>query len=268
MKLKIGVVQMDTVLGRPEENRRRFRALLEQVAGGADLVIFPETWNLGFYPDNVSLLAEEGGQAINSFVAELARRHRVNICAGSIAERVGNDLFNTTYVFDREGEVIGRYQKIHLFTHGREHHYFAAGSRPGLFTAEGAKWGQMICYDLRFPELARTLALAGAQVLLVPAQWPCARLHHWRTLLTARAVENQLYVIGVNSCGPMIGGRRACGHSLVIDPWGEIMAEAGEGEETLVVELDLERVEEVRREFGVFPDRRPDVYHLQEKEPF
>ena len=195
MKLKIGLVQMATLLGRAEENRRRFQELLAGVAGEADLVVFPETWNLGFYPDNVSRLAAGEGERTRTFVAELARRYRVNICAGSIAEGVDGALYNTTYVFDRQGEVIGRYRKIHLFTHGREHHYFTAGSRPGLFAAEGITWGHMICYDLRFPELARTLALAGARVLLVPAQWPGARLHHWRTLLLARAIENQRYVI-------------------------------------------------------------------------
>ncbi|HHW54999.1 MAG: carbon-nitrogen family hydrolase [bacterium] len=264
MKLKIGLAQMDTVLGRGEENRRRFQELLEELAGEADLVLFPETWNLGFYPQKVSQLAEGEGETTKSFVAGLARRHRVNICAGSIAEGEDGKLYNTSYVFDRQGELIGCYRKIHLFTHGKEHHHFSAGSRPGLFTAEGITWGQLICYDIRFPELARTLALAGAQVLLIPAQWPYARLHHWRTLLMARAIENQLYVIGVNSCGTMVGGRKACGHSLAVDPWGEIMAEAGEGEETLLVELDLARVEEVRREFGVFTDRRPQLYALEE----
>ena len=119
MKLKIGLAQMDTVLGRGEENRHRFQELLEELAGEADLVLFPETWNLGFYPQKVSQLAEGEGETTKSFVAGLARRHRVNICAGSITEGEDGKLYNTSYVFDRQGELIGCYRKIHLLPTAR-----------------------------------------------------------------------------------------------------------------------------------------------------
>jgi omega-amidase len=263
-KIKAAAIGMDTRLGELEANHRRAEALITRAAeAGAELIALPETWNLGFYPQNVAQLAEEGGKSSNTLIRCLAQKYGVTIFSGSIAERRGDVIYNTTYVFNKQGDCISEYQKIHLYTHGKEHEYFTPGSKPAIFTTAGVKWGHIICYDLRFTELSRLLALQGAQVLLVPAQWLCARIDHWRTLLQARAIENQFYTIGINSTGMMVNDIPACGHSLVVNPRGEIMIEAGQTEEILVVELDLSLVDQVRREFALLPDRRPDVYRLE-----
>ena len=123
----------------------------------------------------------------------------------------------------------------------------------------GVPAATIICYDIRFPELARKLALNGAQLLFVPAEWPHPRLHHWRTLLTARAIENQMYVIACNRVGRS-GETSFFGHSMIINPWGEIVTEADENEQIVTAEIDLELVAKVRSTIPVFEDRRPDVY--------
>jgi omega-amidase len=124
----------------------------------------------------------------------------------------------------------------------------------------------MICYDIRFPELARTLALDGAKILFVPAEWPHPRLHHWRTLLMARAIENQMFVVSCNRVGTS-GSTHFFGHSLIIDPWGEIIAEGAEHEEIITAALDLTEVDKVRGRIPVFEDRRPELYKTTLKSP-
>ena len=140
-----------------------------------------------------------------------------------------------------------------------EEKHLQSGDKLGLLNVSGTDAGMMICYDIRFPELARKLAINGAKMLFVPAQWPNPRLHHWRTLLMARAIENQMFVIACNRCGTS-GTSTFFGHSLIIDPWGEIIAEAGEEESIIRAEIDLALVDTIRSKIPVFEDRRPQLY--------
>lgn len=261
---QIALIQTDIVLGEPELNRISIEKKMEAAVRSAvkpDLIVLPEMWNTGYALKQIKELADPEGSETRKWVSEFARRHGVLVVAGSIAEKRGDRIYNTMLIFDRNGREAGAYSKIHLFGLMDEEKHLASGDRTVSFELDGIKAGASICYDIRFPELARTLALDGIQMLFVPAEWPHPRLHHWRTLLTARAIENQMYVIACNRTG--IGGNDVFfGHSLIIDPWGEVVAEGGEGEEIVTGRVDLNLVRRVRERIPVFTDRRTDVYDL------
>ncbi|MFD0586966.1 carbon-nitrogen family hydrolase [Paenibacillus sp. GCM10027627] len=265
-RLRIALLQMHIEAGKPEVNKAKLKAMLEQSivseGGKPDVIVLPEMWNTGYALTEIRQLADRNGEETRALLSDFSKTNGVSIVGGSIAETKTDGVYNTIYAFDREGKEIGNYSKIHLFRLMDEEKYLKAGDKPGGLQIEGEQAGMMICYDIRFPELARTLALQGAKMLFVPAEWPNPRLHHWRTLLTARAIENQMYVIACNRMG------QSCettffGHSLIIDPWGEVVAEAGEEETILYGEIDLELVEQVRSKIPVFEDRRPGLYSLE-----
>lgn len=261
-KLAIALLQMHVEAGSPEVNYRKLEAMLAQAVAAdpkPDIIVFPEMWNTGYALDQIDQLADQNGERTKAFLGEFAREHSVHLVAGSIAEGRSDGVYNTAYAFDRTGQVQADYDKIHLFRLMEEEKYLQPGGKPGKLDIDGAAAAMMICYDIRFPELARKLALEGAKILFVPAEWPNPRLHHWRTLLTARAIENQMYVVACNRVGQS-GSTSFFGHSLVIDPWGEIIAEAGEEEAIVTAELDLALVDEVRSRIPVFEDRRPQLY--------
>jgi len=264
-KLKLALVQMDIHAGEPDENYARLAELLERAVGEGDkpdAIVVPEMWNTGYALAEIRSLADAEGARTKAFISAFCKKHGVYVIAGSIAESrasLGGAVTNTSYGFDREGNQISEYSKIHLFKLMDEHLHLEAGDVLGRFEMEGVPAGAMICYDIRFPELARKLALDGAKVLFVPAEWPHPRLHHWRTLLQARAIENQMYVVACNRSG-ISGSTHFFGHSMVIDPWGEVLAEAGEEETILRAEIDLALTDEVRGRIPVFEDRRPSIY--------
>lgn len=259
--LKIALIQMNIEAGNPDANFAKMEAKLEAAAAlepKPDLIILPEMWNTGYALTEIVGLADPDGSRTKAVISEFSRKHEVNVLAGSIAQLRGDAVTNTIHVFDRNGGIIAEYSKIHLFQLMNEHLHLKAGDSPGNFELEGTSAAAMICYDIRF-ELARKLALGGAKILFVPAEWPHPRLHHWRTLLQARAIENQMYVVSCNTVGES-GGANFFGHSMVIDPWGKVIAEASEEETILTAEVDLALVDEVRVRIPVFADRRPSIY--------
>lgn len=261
-RLRLALIQTDVRPGETDANFAAMERWLERAASlprKPDVIVAPEMWNTGYALDRIGGLADPDGRRTKALLAGFCRRHRVNVIAGSIAEAGEEGVANVAYAFDRDGREAVRYAKIHLFPLMDEHRHLRAGDRPGLFALEGTQAGLLICYDLRFPELARHLALAGARLLFVPAQWPHPRLHHWRTLLMARAIENQVYMIGCNRVGES-GGMSFFGHSMVVDPWGNVVAEAGEEETILTVDIDPGAVDEVRKRLPVWESRRPDLY--------
>ena len=155
--------------------------------------------------------------------------------------------------------MVRKYTKIHLFQLMEEHRYLAAGDQLAIVDTKWGRFGLAICYDLRFPELFRSYALSGVKAVLLVAEWPHPRLAHWQILLRARAIENQMYIIACNRAG-VSKDAHFCGHSCVINPWGEIVAEAEEHEELLVTEIDMDKVDQVRAKIPVFADRKPEVY--------
>lgn len=259
----ISLIQCDIKLGEPAVNVGRMTEMLQSAAEAGekpDVIVLPEMWNTGYALDRLTALAQKDElNGIRRIMSELASRYQVQIVAGSIAEHREGSHYNTMYVYNRSGEEIAAYSKIHLFRLMEEEKYLAHGKALGHFELDGLPSAGIICYDIRFPELARRLALQGAQILFVPAQWPHPRLNHWRSLLVARAIENQMFVVACNRVGNS-GSQAFCGHSLIVDPWGDILAEGGEKEEILSAQLDLGLVTEVRSRIPVFTDRRPEYY--------
>lgn len=261
-RLRVSLIQMDISLGRPDDNFAKLSLLLDKAINDVekpDVILFPEMWNTGYSLEQINELADENGERTKRFIAEFCRKHQVHIIAGSIAQKQGTEVRNTIYVFNRDGEITADYSKIHLFRLMDEEKYLVCGNQIGHMEIEGNPAGVMICYDIRFPELARTMALNGAKVMFVPAEWPHPRMHHWRTLLMARAIENQMFVVACNRVG-VSGTTEFFGHSLVIDPWGEIIAEGGEEEQIIFATIDLDEVDRVRKKIPVFEDRRPHIY--------
>lgn len=262
-KLRLALVQMNIEAGNPDVNFAKMLKRLEDAVSHhpkPELIVLPEMWNTGYALEQIHALADPDGERTKKLLSDFCQRHEVSVLAGSIAQRRGDAVTNTVHIFDRSGEVIGEYSKIHLFQLMNEHLHLQAGNTPGRFSIGEIPAAVMICYDIRFPELARTLALGGAKILFVPAEWPHPRLHHWRTLLQARAIENQMFVVSCNTVGDS-GGTSFFGHSMVIDPWGEVLAEAGDAETILTAEIDLALADEVRGRIPVFADRRPNLYN-------
>ncbi|MFB0845613.1 carbon-nitrogen family hydrolase [Paenibacillus oleatilyticus] len=258
----LALLQMDIAIGEPERNFAKLESLLnEAVAHDSkpDVIVFPEMWNTGYALDRIQELADRYGERTEALLSAFSRKHGVNIVGGSIAEKRDDGVYNTIFAYDRQGNRAGDYSKIHLFRLMDEEKFLQSGDCAGELQLDGIPAGMMICYDIRFPELARKLALGGAQILFVPAEWPNPRLHHWRTLLMARAIENQMFVVSCNRVG-VSGTTEFFGHSMVIDPWGEVLAEGGEAETIVRAAVDLSQVPAVRSKIPVFEDRRPSLY--------
>jgi omega-amidase len=259
--LRVALIQMEIALGRPDENRTCAAALVREAAQGADLVMLPEMWTTGYALKRLSgNLADRDGEPTASFLAELARECGIYLVGSAADERDGH-VYNSATVYGPDGSRLAEYAKVHLVPMMEEDIYLTPGDRLAMADLGGVQAGLAICYDLRFPELFRTLALGGAQLMLIPAEWPLQRLHHWRTLVVARAIENQCFVLACNRVGSD-GANQFPGHSMVVDPWGNILAEGGEGEETVRATLDLSAVADARFRVPVFRDRRPDLYRL------
>ena len=259
--MRVSLIQMNMALGAPEENFAHAKELVRKAAADApDVIVLPETWNVGFFPKlNLSAQAVCAGELVREWFGRLARELSINIIAGSVADMRGGSVYNTSYIFSRDGTCIASYDKTHLFTPMGEEQFFAYGDRVVDFTIDGVRCGIIICYDLRFGELIRTLALRGIEVLFVPAQWPEVRSFHWNILNRARAIENQIYVACCNSCGTADGTKYG-GRSALIHPLGETIVQAGAEEEIVTGEIDLAVLREIRETINVYRDRRPELY--------
>jgi omega-amidase len=235
------------------------RMAREAAAAGASLICFPEQFVTGWSPEALQGSGESLDGPLTAAFARIARENGIAV-AGSIVEAVpGRRPRNTVVVLDEDGKLLAAYAKIHLFSPEGENRYYTAGDRIATFAVDGATFGIAVCYDLRFPELFRIYALAGAECVLVPAAWPCCRLPHWEILLRARALENRYYVAGVNTAGRP--GEVYCGGSLAADPDGTVVARGRNGTQLLSVEVDPAAVHEAQSGLPSLSDRRSDLYH-------
>jgi len=262
MKKKIVSIQFPVQLADIAHNQEKVKALVAKACQSyqPDIILLPETWNLGFFPENAMELAEDYVASTSAgLLRELAKDYQVNIIGGSIIVKENGLVRNRSLTYDREGNLIRVYDKSHLFSPAKENESFAAGEENEVFTLDGIKAAHMTCYDIRFPELARKLALDGAEILFVSAEWPHPRLHHWQILNQARAIENQMYVVTANGSGTAYD-LHFCGHSSIINPWGEPLLEATKDEEILYAAIDVEQVQEIRKKIPVFMDRNEKVY--------
>ncbi len=252
------MIQFDVLTGRVEENLAIVSAYLEKMAAqGVQLAVLPEMFTCSFDNENLNRHAQTTHDVI-TWLSGFAKDNRMAL-AGSLPVADSAGIYNTMVVIDTDGSVAGNYQKIHLFRLTRENDYYAPGNRIDTVQTGLGPVGLMICYDIRFPELSRSLYLKGAQILLVSAQWPTPRVHHWQSLLTARAIENQLFVIASNRTGAD-SSLEFPGSSVIIDPFGDILADAGKEAGHATAAIDLNRVETARNMIPCRTDRRSDIY--------
>lgn len=253
-----GIAQFDVRLGDVAANQASAGTAVRELAdAGADLAVLPEMWSCGFDNANLPKQARTTPSVLEQ-VTKWAEHHHM-VIAGSLPETDGRNIFNTLYVIDKDGTRTGAYRKIHLFSPTGEDRFFAAGSRAVVCDTSVGKLGLMICYDLRFPELCRTLALQGATTVVVSAQWPNVRIQHWEVLLQARAIENQLFVVASNRCGkdPSI---EYGGSSAVVSPLGNVVSCSEDRQETVVSTLDFKELDDFRTRIPCLKGRIPEAY--------
>lgn len=261
--MKVSLIQMDATDDKAANLATAERLIAEAVAADApDMVVLPEMFSYhGMSPEGRREAAEPipGGDTY-ARLQEFAVRHRILVHGGSFIERDGDKIFNTTVAFDRDGEELARYRKIHLFDvttqDGREYRESAVYSRGGTvvtYEAENLRFGCSICYDLRFPELYQALAKAGAHVIMVPSAFTLLTgKDHWEALLRARAIETETYVVAAAQWGPYPGGKGASyGHSMIVDPWGQVVCRIPEGDGFATARLDAAYIDVVRRRIPV-----------------
>ncbi|MFJ9345243.1 carbon-nitrogen family hydrolase [Streptomyces sp. NPDC101237] len=255
--MRASLIQIDVNENESVEARRRRVSALVRDQAGADLVVLPELWTTGaFAYERFAVEAEPLEGPTFEAMAKAASDAGVWLHAGSIPERdPEGPLYNTALVFSPSGEIAAAYRKIHRFGFDKgEAVLMGAGQDLVTVRLPETTLGVTTCYDLRFPELFRALVDAGAETMVVSAGWPERRRAHWTLLARARAVENQAFVLACGTAGTHAGVPQA-GHSIVVDPWGEVLAEAGAGEQVLTVDLDPARVAATREQFPALKDR-------------
>ena len=247
-----------------EERRDRVLNLVEGLT--ADLVVLPELWPTGYFAfDRYAAEAESMEGETVTGLRRIAARCGITLMGGTFVERHADGLANCAVTIGPDGSILHTYRKIHLFGYqSEEARLLTPGTDLTVAETAFAPVGTSTCYDLRFPELYRKLVDQGAQMVIIPAAWPLARLEHWRLLLRARAIENQVFVIACNGAGTQHGTELA-GHSVIIDPWGNVVAEAGSEAESLTATIDLANVTRIRAEFPVLEHRRLGVEHRPER---
>ena len=261
--MKVSCIQMDVQLGQPEENHRLAEGLIRQAAKeGPDVILLPELWDVGFFPkENLKELADPDCAKVKAHMGALARELGINIVAGSVACLREDRVYNTACVFGRDGSLLAQYDKTHLFSPMGEDDFFAKGDHICRFQMDGHDVGILICYDIRFPELTRSMTVPGLEMLFMVSQWPDVRVPHLQVLTQARAIENQMYLACCNACGKA-GDTQYGGHSSIIDPWGTVLTQAGAAQEIITAECDFQVNAKIRSSMHIFADRRPELYQI------
>jgi len=256
----VSAVQMDVRLGDLKRNVEKATRMIEKAGSrGSNLIVLPELWPLGFDYEAMANMPPSYIDDILSLLGDMAYKYRAYIVGGSVGEVGDGKFFNTCYLIDPAGNVEGKYRKVHLFKEMGETEFFEPGNTHGFISTHLAKLGIAICYDIRFPELFRRIALAGAEIICVPAQFPYPRQEHWEVLLRARAIENQVFVVGCNRVGKM-KNTEFFGRSMIIGPYGETIEQADEGECVITEIIDVDRLYDLRKVLPSIERRRPEAY--------
>jgi len=259
--LTVSVCQVEVVRGEPHRNVEHVLELARLAAAAeVDVVLLPEIWNASVPLEEVGLYMDsEWIDGARDELSRIARGYGVNLVAGSMVVGDEGRLFNRSFVYDRRGREIFRYDKLHVYEGLGEQGYISPGSSLGLFELDGVRMGLAICFDLDFPEVCRALALRGAKLVLAPVAWQTEFLYAMRHLAAARALENQVFVVTCNRCDE--GSRVSYGgHSMGYGPDGKKVFELSDREMVFRVELDLSYVERIRGSYRVFSARRPSLY--------
>ena len=270
-KIKIAAIQMSTVADKME-NVRTVKAYLEKIKDeNPDFVILPEMFCCPYQTENFPIYAEKEGGPVWQQLSGYAKQYGIYLIGGSMPEKdAEGNVYNTSYIFDREGKQIGKHRKVHLFDIDvkggqtfKESDTLTAGDSDTVFDTEFGKIGVMLCFDIRFPELSRMMVNDGAKVIFVPAAFNVTTgPAHWELSFRTRALDNQIYMVGCAPARDVSAGYISWGHSIVTDPWGRVTGMLDENEGILLAELDMDYEEQVREELPLLKSRRKDIYQL------
>ncbi len=272
-KIKIAAIQMSTVADKME-NVRTVKTYLEKIKDeNPDFVILPEMFCCPYQTENFPIYAEKEGGPVWQQLSGYAKQYGIYLIGGSMPEKdAEGNVYNTSYIFDREGKQIGKHRKVHLFDINvkggqtfKESDTLTAGDSDTVFDTEFGKIGVMLCFDIRFPELSRMMVNDGAKVIFVPAAFNMTTgPAHWELSFRTRALDNQIYMVGCAPARDVSAGYISWGHSIVTDPWGRVTGMLDENEGILLAELDMDYEEQVREELPLLKSRRKDIYQLSQ----
>ncbi|SET62405.1 Predicted amidohydrolase [Natronincola peptidivorans] len=271
-KFKVAICQM-LVTDNKEENLSKAEEMIREAKReAAEVIILPEIFNCPYNNEYMVEMAEDYPGKTTDMLSSLARELQVYIIGGSIPEKAGDKVYNTSFTFNKNGELIGTHRKMHLFDIDiegkitfKESDIVGYGEEVTVVETEYCKIGVAICYDMRFPELMRLLALKGAEVIVVPAAFNTTTgPAHWHETIKVRAVDNQVYFVAASPARNMASTYHAYGYSTIINPWGDVVASTKETEAIVYGEIDLDYVKKVRQELPLLKHRRTDLYTLEE----
>lgn len=272
-KIKIAAIQMSTVADKME-NVRTVKAYLEKIKDeNPDFVILPEMFCCPYQTENFPIYAEKEGGPVWQQLSGDAKQYGIYLIGGSMPEKDAEEnVYNTSYIFDREGKQIGKHRKVHLFDIDikggqtfKESDTLTAGDSDTVFDTEFGKMGVMLCFDIRFPELSRMMVNDGARIVFVPAAFNMTTgPAHWELSFRTRALDNQIYMVGCAPARDVSAGYISWGHSIVTDPWGRVTDMLDEKKGILLAELDMDYEEQVREELPLLKSRRKDIYQLSQ----
>ena len=272
-KIKIAAIQMSTVADKME-NVRTVKAYLEKIKDeNSDFVILPEMFCCPYQTENFPIYAEKEGGPVWQQLSGYAKQYGIYLIGGSMPEKdAEGNVYNTSYIFDREGKQIGKHRKVHLIDIDikggqtfKESDTLTAGDSDTVFDTEFGKIGVMLCFDIRFPELSRMMVNDGAKVIFVPAAFNMTTgPAHWELSFRTRALDNQIYMVGCAPARDVSAGYISWGHSIVTDPWGRVIDMLDEKKGILLAELDMDYEEQVREELPLLKSRRKDIYQLSQ----
>lgn len=276
-KFKLALVQMGGAPTNDENLKIALAKIDEAAVKGSDIVVLPEMFSCPYKASNFPVFAQRDCEANWKLLSKAAAKNGVYLVAGSMPERDGEGnnqkIYNTSYVFDRNGKQIAKHRKMHLFdcdipggANFHESDTLTAGNEVTVFETEFGKFGLMICFDIRFPELSRLMMERGAKMIFVPAAFNMTSgPAWWEIMFRVRATDNQVYMAGCSPARDESGGYVAWGHSLVVDPFGKVLNQLDEKENILYQEVDLAEVESFRQQYKILKSRRLDIYELTEK---
>ncbi len=266
---KIALCQSRVKDDKSKNLENAYGMITQAASNGADMVALCEMFNCPYSGKYFSNYGEREDSSETIDMLKGASRDRgIYIIGGSIPEIDGDKIFNTAYVINPEGEVIAKHRKTHLFDvdiengiRFMESDYLSPGEDITVFDTSFARVGLCICYDIRFPEMIRSLALKGAQIIFIPAAFNTTTgPAHWETLFKARALDNQVYMAGISPAGDDNGVYAAYGHSIITSPWGQVIGEANRGQEIVYGDIDLDYENKVRQELPLLKHRKPEIY--------
>lgn len=272
--IKLALCQMNVIDNKKENLKKACSMIAQSISNDVDFIVLPEMFNCPYSNDKFIEYAEpkEKSPTLET-ISSLAGKNNVYILAGSIPEKEDEKLFNTSYLFNRDGEIIAKHRKMHLFDIDvkdkitfKESDVLTAGDNFTIADTEFGKIGIGICYDVRFPELARIMVENGASILFYPGAFNMTTgPAHWELLFRSRALDNQVFCVGVAPALNKDASYHSYGHSIIANPWGEVISQAGEKEELIISEIDLDEIKKIRGELPLLKNKRKDLYEVSKK---